>query len=289
MWQPIIEAIKEKTQTDFQLVNTRSIGGGCINQAYQLIGNQTEYFVKLNSAVKADMFTAEALGLEQMYNTKTITIPQPICYGIAEDKSYLVLEYIELGRSNNSRSWTQMGKQLALLHQKGICDRFGWQTSNTIGSTPQPNDWYDNWADFFAEKRIGYQLKLAKRNGGNFNDSQTVIEKVRDYLATHNPKPALVHGDLWSGNASFTADGNPIIFDPACYYGDREVDLAMTELFGGFPASFYQGYNQQYALDDDYQQRKTLYNLYHILNHFNIFGGGYEYQSQNMIKQVMKW
>ena len=288
MWNQITKAISEKTGRDFQLVNSRSIGGGCINQAYHLVGEQTEYFVKLNSAVKVEMFSVEALGLEEMYNTQSITIPQPICWGAAENNSYLVLEYYSFGRGSNE-SWVAMGKQLALLHKKGTSNRFGWQVNNTIGSTPQINDWYDNWADFFAEKRIGYQLRLANRHGGNFRNSQAIVEKIRNYLSTHKPSPALVHGDLWSGNASFTSEGEPIIFDPACYYGDREVDLAMTELFGGFPSAFYQGYQQEYRIDEGYEQRKTIYNLYHILNHFNLFGGGYEYQSQTMINQIMKW
>ncbi len=288
MWTPITKAISQKTGQDFQLVNTRSIGGGCINQAYQLIGRENQYFIKLNDAIKVEMFLIEAFGLEQMYNTNTITIPQPICWGVAENKSYLVLEYYSFGGGNN-QLWMIMGKQLALLHKQGIAKRFGWQANNTIGSTPQINDWNANWADFFAEKRIDYQLKLANRHGGNFREIKAVVEKIRAHLSTHNPIPALVHGDLWSGNASFTADGKPIIFDPACYYGDREVDLAMTELFGGFPSIFYQGYQQEYPLDKGYEKRKTIYNLYHILNHFNLFSGGYEYQSQNMINQIMKW
>ena len=288
MWNQITEAITLKTGQDFQLVNTRSIGGGCINQAYQIIGKDIEYFVKLNSASQVEMFAVEALGLEAMYNTHTITIPKPICWGVAQNNSYLVLEYYSLGRSHNE-GWMNMGKQLALLHQRGQASRFGWETNNTIGSTPQINDWDGNWADFFAEKRIAYQLKLAKRRGGSFHNSNGIIEKIRDYLATHDPSPALVHGDLWSGNASFTSEGKPIIFDPACYYGDREVDLAMTELFGGFPSSFYQGYQQQYPLDEGYERRKTIYNLYHIINHFNLFGGGYEYQAQNMIDTIIRW
>ncbi len=288
MWQKISKAISQQTGQDFQLVNTRSIGGGCINQAYQLIGKGQEYFVKLNSASQVEMFAVEALGLEAMYNTDSITVPKPICWGTVENNSYLVLEYYPLGRGTKE-GWQEMGRQLALLHKKGTSSRFGWQTNNTIGSTPQINDWQDNWADFFAEKRIAYQLKLANRRGSSFRHNPDIIEHIRIYLKTHNPIPALVHGDLWSGNASFTSEGQPIIFDPACYYGDREVDLAMTELFGGYPASFYQGYQQEYPLDEGYESRKTIYNLYHIINHFNLFGGGYEYQAQNIINQIMKW
>ena len=285
VWQEIAAKIAETTGTPFRISDRKSIGGGCINQAYKLQGQKTNYFVKLNQAVKVEMFQAEALGLKQMYDTQTITIPQPICWGVASSNSYIVLEWLDLGRANNS-SWLEMGKQLALMHHKGTAAKFGWDTNNTIGSTPQINSWIDNWADFFAEQRIGYQLHLANRNGGNFNNPDEIVSIIKQKLANRKPQVSLVHGDLWSGNADITAEGQPTIFDPATYYGDREVDLAMTELFGGFPATFYQGYNQQWPLDPGYTQRKDIYNLYHILNHFNLFGGGYGSQAKRIIQQI---
>lgn len=285
MWSDIIKRINQKTNSSFELVNYQSVGGGCINQAYQLIGKDSRYFVKLNSASQQEMFYAEAAALDEIYQTATIIVPKPICYGVSDNHSYLVLEYLNLGRGDN-RSWQSMGKNLALLHQFPINKPFGWCRNNTIGSTPQINDYTDNWANFFAEKRIGYQLTLAKRRGGNFDNISGIIEKIRELLSHHNPSPSLVHGDLWGGNAGFTEDGEGVIFDPACYYGDREVDIAMTELFGGFPSAFYEGYNQQWQLDQGYQQRKNIYNLYHILNHFNLFGGGYESQAKRMIASL---
>jgi fructosamine-3-kinase len=145
----------------------------------------------------------------------------------------------------------------------------------------------DNWADFFAEQRIGYQLKLAQRRGGNFPESNRIVDAVRNRLAEWQPPASLVHGDLWSGNAAISSDGAPIILDPATYYGDRETDLAMTELFGGFPTAFYHGYNEAWELDRGYGQRKDLYNLYHVLNHFNLFGGGYAHQAKTIIQQLI--
>lgn len=286
MWQEIAKEITKATGTPFEITDTRSVSGGCINQGYQLKGNDNTYFVKLNQASLVEMFQAEALGLKQMYATNTITVPKPICWGVTGNNSYIVLEWLNLGRGNNS-SWLEMGRQLAQMHSSGTANKFGWNMNNTIGSTPQINDWMDNWADFFAEKRIGYQLKLAKRKGGSFPDTDKVVAAVRDKLADRQPEASIVHGDLWSGNADITADGKPIIFDPATYYGDREVDIAMTEVFGGFPGSFYQGYNQQWQLDSGYQKRKTIYNLYHILNHFNLFGAGYGSQAQRMIQQIV--
>ena len=140
---------------------------------------------------------------------------------------------------------------------------------------------------FFAEQRIGYQLRLAKRKGGSFPNTYQVIAAVRAQLANRKPEASILHGDLWSGNADITTDGKPVIFDPATYFGDRETDIAMTELFGGFPNAFYQGYNQQWQLDPGYQQRKSLYNLYHILNHFNLFGGGYGSQANRMMQHIL--
>lgn len=287
IWTEISQAISDKTHSEFELENRRSVGGGCINQAYQLIGKQKSYFLKLNRANQVEMFAAEALALEEMYNTQTIRVPQPICWGVAESNSYLVLEWLDLGRGNN-QSWQEMGKKLALLHQSGGENRFGWQINNTIGDTPQINDWDDNWADFFAEQRIGYQLRLANRRGGNFNNPNLIIETVRTKLKERDLSPSLVHGDLWSGNAASTLEGEPVIIDPAVYYGDREVDIAMSELFGRFPVSFYQGYNQQWPLDRGYEERKTIYNLYHILNHFNLFGSGYASQANSMIRKILK-
>lgn len=282
----IAEEISQVTGEKFQVENRRSVSGGCINQGYSLTGNGYTYFVKINQASQLGMFEAEALGLKEMGETRTIRIPQPICWGIAENSSYIVLEWLEFGQGS-TQSWEQMGRNLAAMHKAGEASKFGWERNNTIGSTPQINTWTDNWADFFAEHRIGYQLQLAKRRGGNFPDQSQLVGVVRDFLADRQPQPSLVHGDLWSGNVAVTDSGEPVILDPATYYGDREVDIAMTELFGGFPAAFYRGYNQIWALEEGYQQRKTLYNLYHILNHFNLFGGGYSSQANRMIQQIL--
>lgn len=286
MWRQIAQAISQATGTEFAIADTRSVGGGCINQGYQVRGNGQTYFVKLNQASQVEMFAAEAVGLEQMYATQTITVPQPICWGTADNSSYIVLQWLELG-GGNSQSWRSMGRQLAEMHRQGQAERFGWERNNTIGSTPQINSWMDNWAEFFAQQRIGYQLKLAKGRGGSFPDTNRVVQGVKDQLSSRQPEASILHGDLWSGNAAITKDGAPVILDPATYYGDRETDLAMTELFGGFPSAFYQGYEDAWQLDSGYQQRKSIYNLYHVLNHFNLFGGGYGNQAKRIIDRII--
>ncbi|ACB53358.1 putative Fructosamine kinase [Crocosphaera subtropica ATCC 51142] len=287
MWTQISEHISQATGKSFTIESQKSVSGGCINQGYCLIGEDTKYFVKINHASQVEMFTAEALGLKEMAETQTIRVPKPICWGMTERSSYIVLEWLEFGRSSKD-SWDLMGRNLANMHQYQGQSKFGWSQNNTIGSTPQVNNWTEKWSDFFADHRIGFQLKLASRKGGNFGNYSQIVEKVRDILSTIHPQPSLVHGDLWSGNAAVTEAGEPVILDPATYYGDREVDIAMTELFGGFPAPFYRGYNEVFPLDEGYKKRKTLYNLYHILNHYNLFGGGYGSQANYMIQEVLK-
>lgn len=282
----IAQAITQATGQEFTIATSNSVSGGCINQGYKVSSQDREYFVKLNDAAQVEMFAAEALGLKQMQATQTITVPQPICCGTAGNSSYIVLQWLDLGRGD-SQSWRLMGRQLAAMHREGTSKDFGWERNNTIGSTPQVNTWMANWADFFAEQRIGYQLKLAKHRGGRFPDTNQVINAVKAQLENRKPQPSLVHGDLWSGNAAIGDDGAPIIFDPATYYGDRETDLAMTELFGGFPTAFYNGYNEAWKLDSSYRQRKSIYNLYHVLNHFNLFGGGYGNQAIRIIETIL--
>ncbi|MBW4575584.1 MAG: fructosamine kinase family protein [Aphanothece sp. CMT-3BRIN-NPC111] len=296
MWTEIATHISEVTGDKFQVDKRKSVGGGCINQGYAVTDGDTcyahakgerTYFVKLNQASLVDMFEAEVLGLQQMLETDTIRVPKPICWGTASSSAYIVLEWIELGRGGGAQASEEMGRQLAGMHQWAGKDKFGWDRNNTIGSTPQINTWTSDWGEFFAEHRIGYQLKLAQRRGGNFSKGERLVKAIPGLLADHQPQPSLVHGDLWGGNAAFTVSGEPVIFDPAAYFGDREVDIAMTELFGGFPSAFYRGYNEVFPLDSGYEQRKTLYNLYHILNHFNLFGGGYGSQANGMIEQIL--
>ena len=291
MWTEIATHISKVTGETFEIKNRRSIGGGCINQGYAVIGDTDTYFVKLNQASRVEMFDAEELGLKQMLDTNAIRVPKPICVGTAGDSAYIVMEWLEFGGGGNTQAWEEMGRQLARMHQAKSpqpsgTEAFGWDTNNTIGSTPQINTWTSDWAEFFTEHRLGYQFKLARRRGGHFPGQDRLLALVPQLL-NHQPQPSLVHGDLWSGNAAITKSGEPVILDPATYVGDREVDIAMTELFGGFPAAFYRGYNEVWPLDDGYRQRKTLYNLYHILNHFNLFGGGYASQATRMIEQIL--
>jgi protein-ribulosamine 3-kinase len=192
-----------------------------------------------------------------------VRAPQPVSHGTVREQAYLLLEFLPL---QGKRDFAALGRMLAEAHcQPG--PRFGWSRDNYIGATPQRNGWSDNWAGFWREKRLQPQFELARRNGFDLRIDAEILQD-------HRPQPSLLHGDLWSGNAGFTKEG-PVLFDPAVYYGDREADLAMTELFGGFSREFYEAYEETYPLEPGYQVRKHLYNLYHLLNHLNLFGAGY--------------
>jgi fructosamine-3-kinase len=237
--------------------NPQPVSGGCIHRCYRV----AEGFLKVNDAGMADAFAAEADGLAAL-RAAGCAAPRPIEHGIDDGEAYLLLEWLEL-RSRGD--FAALGRMLARVHQSRD-GQFGWARDNFIGATPQRNERTDDWKKFWREQRMEPQLELARRNGHRID-----IGRVCDLLDGHTPRASLVHGDLWNGNAGFTADG-PMLFDPAVYYGDREVDLAMTELFGGFPPAFYSAYGPMPA---GYERRKHLYNLYHLLNHLNLFGGGY--------------
>ncbi len=287
IWQTIAYYIAEATDEAFAPRPPTGLGGGCINTAVRLGDERRRFFVKLNDANRLAMFAAEAEGLGELSSAGRIRVPEPICHGSAGDQAFLVLEYLEMGGAGRD-SVEQAGRQLAALHQVSR-DAFGWHRENTIGSTPQPNDSNPDWIAFWRDQRLGFQLKLAARHGygGRLQAQGEKLLEAFPALMTHAPRPSLLHGDLWGGNIGYLADGAPVIFDPAVYFGDREADVAMTELFGGFPAHFYAAYNEVWPLDEGYRTRRTLYNLYHILNHANMFGGGYLGQAQGMIERLL--
>ncbi len=287
-WQTIIEHIEAATRQPFRLIKAQPLTGGDINAAYRLQAEDRSFFVKLNKPERLAMFKAEALGLQELAKTQTIRVPTFIAYGKSAEHAFLVLEYIALNHLN-SRSEQMLGQQLAKLHLQTQA-YFGWHSDNTIGSTAQVNGRYRDWPSFWQQQRLGRQLALAASRG-YCGRLQTLGEKLcadlTPLFAGYRPQPALLHGDLWGGNAAADEQGNPVIYDPACYFGDRETDLAMTELFGGFGPAFYQAYQTVYPLDPGYARRKTLYNLYHILNHLNLFGQGYLHQAENMLTRLL--
>ncbi len=282
----LADKISQTTQQAFQVKFASHCSGGCINQAFLLEGASQQYFVKTNRADILDMFIAESQALDEIIASEAICAPKPICYGTYERSAFLILERVHF-EPPSPDSWEQMGRQLAALHQH-TKSQFGWQRDNAIGSTPQRNPKSNNWADFFTQQRIEFQLKLAESQGIFFQNTNALLDHVHQVLHLHRPQASLLHGDLWSGNVSFTNAQEPVIFDPASYYGDRETDLAFTELFGAFPECFYRSYQEEWPLPEGHMERKRIYNLYHVLNHANLFGGSYPQQAQSIIDQVHK-
>lgn len=289
-WVKIERHIGEVTGLPFVVEREGGVGGGCINQAFRVSGHQgskvQDYFIKQNRADGLIMFEAEAAGLQEMAETGAIRVPRPLCWGTAGNKAYLVLEYIEMGGRVDARI---LGEQLAAMHHV-TQPRFGWVRDNTIGSTPQLNRWAESWIEFWREQRLGFQLELAayKGYGGRLQQKgEQLLARFPALFSGYQPQASLLHGDLWGGNCSGDREGNPVLYDPAVYYGDHEADLAMTELFGGFGAGFMRTYREVYPVDAGYAVRKSLYNLYHILNHLNLFGGSYASQAEAMMDRLL--
>lgn len=288
LWNTIDTHISQITGQAFWSVAHTPLGGGCINAAYHISGCDMDYFVKINTPEKLPMFEAEAAGLQEILGSGAIQTPAPICHGATLHASYLVLEFLDLV-SCSGTVCEQLARQLASLHTH-MGNQYGWRINNTIGATPQSNAFHSDWISFWREERIEFQLRLASRNGiddGLQKKGARLMARIDQFFPGYTPQPALLHGDLWNGNCGALSYGEPVVFDPAVYYGDRETDLAMSELFGGFPARFYAAYREAYPLDPGYVVRKTLYNLYHILNHANLFGGGYAAQAGRMLDQLL--
>jgi len=268
------------------------VSGGCIHQSWSASSQSGQrYFIKTNSAANFHMFQTEALGLDELrkrlVKDNPIQIPNVIDVAADEEHAWLVLEFIPFATGTH-QSEADLGRGLALLHQQ-TSTTFGLEHNNFIGASPQTNTQETSWLTFFRQHRLQGQFDLAKTNGfyqDLQDEAEELLENLPNLLADHYPIPSLLHGDLWSGNKACSTKGQPILFDPAIYYGDRECDLAMTELFGGFSNTFYAAYAQTYPIDKGYKQRKDLYHLYHILNHANLFGGHYIQQSQQIMRTL---
>jgi fructosamine-3-kinase len=207
-------------------------------------------------------------------------VPEPLACGTGDGEAWLALEFLPL-ESPTPRAAGRLGARLAVQHRH-TTGRFGWHRDNTIGTTPQSNRLHPDWIGFWRDERLAPQLRMAAANGYGREigaRGARLIEALPRLFAGHEPAASLLHGDLWGGNWAMQADGEPVIFDPAVYYGDRECDLAMTELFGGFPREFRAAYEAAWPLDPGFETRRDVYNLYHVLNHLNLFGGTYLVQA----------
>ena len=264
------------------------VHGGSINACYRWESEAGPIFVKIAPARSSEMFAAEAAGLEELRSADAVRVPRVLGVGADAVDAWLALEWIKSVAPSRSTD-TVLGEQLARQH-RFTSPAFGWRRDNTIGSTPQPNQWLEDWVTFFGRYRLRYQLDLAADNdfGGRLQErGGALLDRLGELFAGHRPAPSLLHGDLWAGNRCGDEKGQPVIFDPAVYFGDREVDLAMTRLFGGFNAGFYSAYEAVWPVDSGADTRANLYNLYHVLNHLNLFGSGYLRQAVSLIDSLM--
>ena len=288
----VVQAIEEAIGESFELTGTSPVTGGCIHTALRVEGEtaagKKSFFAKLNEAGKGAMFAAEKDGLEAIGKAGAIRAPRVVAQGADDEQSWLVLEWLELAPLEG-RGAGALGEALAAQHRIAQ-EKFGWARDNFIGSTPQVNGWSTDWLSFYRDRRIHTQLRFAAHNrlpSRMIDRGERLLADIAVFFGTYSPARSLLHGDLWGGNAAALADGTPAVFDPAVYVGDREADLAMTELFGGFPKEFKAAYVTAWALDAGYGTRRDLYNLYHLLNHANLFGGGYVRQAEQTIEKLL--
>lgn len=263
------------------------VTGGCINDCFRWSAGDAAWFVKVAPVARFDMLDAEAAGLRELAAANAVRVPAVIGIGRGGPHAFLALEWLARDASG-ARSGARLGERLAAQH-RSTAPQFGWHRDNTIGLTPQHNRQADDWTTFFTEHRLRFQLALARASGFGALAAlgQRVLEAAPRLLDGHRPQPSLLHGDLWGGNWFTGAQGEPVIFDPAVYYGDREADLAMTHLFGGFDASFYAAYREAWPLEAGHEARRDLYNLYHVLNHANLFGEGYAQQAAGTMRRLL--
>ncbi|WP_158527316.1 fructosamine kinase family protein [Pelagibaculum spongiae] len=269
------------------------INQGAGSQTRQLIGHtgkgQLRFLLKTTCIEKQPMLVAEANNLRQLKQTSTIRVPEVIWCGEASNEAVLLVEWLDFQSAGN---WQQLAKKITELHRYPVANdtsqqpAYGWADDNYLGENLQKNGFKTRWCDFFAEQRIGVQLEQAARNNFVLGSVNLLIDQVRKKLSDHQPDISLVHGDFWSGNVGF-CHKSPVIYDPACYYGDRETDFAMASLFGGFSPQFFSCCQQDWPLPAGWENRRVIYNLYHLLNHLNLFGSHWEADVHKALQQLL--
>ncbi len=291
-FKEIERAIKEYTGKDEVVTSTGGTSGGCINNGTEVLTDMgNSYFVKYNFSSPPDMFLCEKNGLEEMAKSNAIRLPSVYGLGGGDNSvpRFIILEYIKSGR-RASDFYEDFGRKYAQMHRY-TSDKYGFYEDNYIGSTPQKNTYETNWVEFYRKHRLGFQIELARKKGlatPELNKKMdSLLDKLTQIIGGVDEPPAVLHGDLWGGNHMVGDDGHVVLIDPATYYGSREADLSMTEMFGSMPASFYNAYDNAYPLEKGYNQRKKIYQLYHYLNHLNLFGSGYLGSCLSILRQFV--
>ncbi|MDD9194607.1 fructosamine kinase family protein [Aliivibrio sp. S3MY1] len=284
MWQAIAQQITDVTGRPFIISEREAVNGGEINDCYMISDGAQRYFIKVNERAELPIFETEAESLNQLDQSDHMLVPSPLHVGTTKEHSFLVLNFLPTKPMDQLTSFA-LGVNLANHHLWGDQLEYGFDCDNYLGNVLQINTWHRRWDCFFAEQRIGWQLQLLHEKGMALGDIETLIKNSKHILRNHQPKPALLHGDFWHGNIALSVKG-PISYDPACYWGDPECDLAMAKLFGGFQDSFFEGYQSITPIAEGFETRQHLYNLYHVLNHCSMFGGEYMIHAQQLIDKL---
>lgn len=285
-----IQKLSDLHGASVQLQGKHPLGGGCINHAVKLDTTAGDYFLKWHATAPSDIFVKEGAGLEEMRSVDNLylSIPKVIWSKEADEwPGLLLIEYLA-DPTNHAGYDEKLGRGIAVLHRKTAA-AYGFHHSNYCGNTLQDNTWTNSWSEFYAYRRIDALVKQLMVSRGLPTEEQKLYARLIDkmpQLLSHSTTPSLIHGDLWSGNYMYTAEG-PALIDPACYYADREMELGMMQLFGGFSTEVWDAYQDEFPLPEGWQQRVPLYQLYHVLNHYLLFGGSYGMQALNIAKQYL--
>ncbi|WP_073000864.1 fructosamine kinase family protein [Mariniphaga anaerophila] len=282
--------LSKKLGAEVKIISSDPLGGGCINNASKIDTNAGTFFLKWNHDCEANIFLREAESLEELRKAASGQLCVPKVFAakkVGSTPGFLVLEYLNPGYANDN-SDELLGQGLAIIH-KCSADKFGFNADNYCGATPQNNSWKNNWAEFFGENRLRFLLELIQKErplpSSEVKTYDQLLKKI-PVLVPEESSPSLIHGDLWSGNYMHTVNG-PALIDPASYYADREMEMGIMTLFGGFSQRFYDAYNSVFPLPHDWEDRNLLYQLYHVLNHYYLFGGGYRSQALQIAKKYI--
>lgn len=287
-WPELKEALRAQGISIADDAKPRPVGGGDISAAWRFSTGDGHLFLKTGPAEFLDPYSAEADGLQALADARAVRVPEVAGFGQSGSDAWLALEWLDLEPASASAE-AMLGRQLAEQHRRRH-ERFGWHRDNMIGTTPQLNDRDDDWVRFFRERRLLIQLQLAESNGFGgelLQEGARLAKSLERLFDGYQPQPSLLHGDLWGGNWS-SVDGVPVIFDPSVHCGDRESDLAMTRLFGGFRREFYRAYHEEWPLAAGHEKRVALYQLYHVLNHLNMFGASYLARALGLIRELQR-
>ena len=284
MWNKVNQQISESLHTSFEFTEKQTIKSFGSKKLYKIADNNHRFLVKVAPVQALERFECESANRTKLIRDSDFLIADTITLGASIEFCFIVLEWLELDHRNEN--WTNCGASLAKMYQRHEQEMFGLEEDNYIHELPQPNQWHKKWEIFFAEERIGWQLQLLAEKGIVLTNIDRFVEQIKPLLP-HHAKPSLVHGNFWHGNIGFSS-GKPVLFSPACYYGDREVDIAMASLFAPLPQAFYQGYNEVYPLNEHADARLELYQLYPLLVQANLFAGKYINQASEQVQRILK-